>query len=196
MINQVEADIKRVKSKIENEKLAITRQVSKREALQSYLEIIIKVNEDLCNAIAAKAETEKIKSTIEAAKLKNVLETQQRELQFVMDSAEKVGLAKALEMTRALEQRNHRLNINSPHSYRRPPTSQYDRSLINAAARMAATAAATSIVAANSAARASSPPVKQFIPASSTSNNEFNVVANVAKASRYARDLNAKFASK
>lgn len=193
--DMIQEDLKKMHEKINEEKILSKKIVIKKDALTRFLEIIMKVNSDLCVTLATKEETEKIKSKMESQKLKKALETQERELKFIMDSAEHVGFTKALEMTRQLENRNAKVN-GVAGRYARPKSPQYDRALITAAARMAATAAAASVVAANGASHCSACPIKQFIPAGYNKNTEFNVVANVAKASRAAKDLNAKFASK
>mmetsp|Transcript_20593 Transcript_20593/g.29538 ORF Transcript_20593/g.29538 Transcript_20593/m.29538 type:complete len:554 (+) Transcript_20593:84-1745(+) len=201
----------------EKEKIMIVKADIRLAALQKYMEIILQVNGDLCEAIKAREDTDNRATRIAEKKLENQLKNREREVKYILDNAESIGASKALEVSRSvnrltgrrytspyIDSSPRRRRSNTPVRRRRrgkkaasaSPPRLYDSSLIEAAARMAATAAATSVVAANNSSHCTSCPPKKFIPPSSKSNTEFNVIASVSKAAREAKSLNARVASK
>jgi hypothetical protein len=156
------------------------------------MDIILKVNGDLVKAILTKESMDHRIANIAQKQMKKLLQNREREVNLILNNARDVGVRKALHVSRNV----HLLSD----LYLNQATRKHDSSLIEAAARMAATSAATAVVATNLAATSSSSCTAcyrpKFIPSSSNKNQEFNVVASVSKASREAKNLNARLASK
>lgn len=204
--------VERLLQSIEKDNIATIKADTRLAAMEKYLEIILKVNGDLCERLASQNETESRIARILEKQIDNDSKLRDKEIQLILESAESIGLNHALEISRHMRELvGPRIASNSPP--RRRPSKEtshraeslrksispgrYDTSVIEAAARMAATAAATSLVASQSTAHCSAcPPKKKFIPTGSKSNKEFNVVATISKAAREAKNLNAKVASR
>jgi hypothetical protein len=198
---------------IERDHIATIKADTRLAAMEKYLEIILKVNGDLCEALTSQTETENRLSKIAHQRMTEQTRLREKEIQLILESAESIGLNHALEISRHMQQLvgpriarsvspprkppNVKSHTAKPHDHRKSISpGRYDKSVIEAAARMAATAAATSLVAQSNSHCSACPPKKKFIPTGARTNKEFNVVAAVSNAAREAKNLNAKVASR
>jgi hypothetical protein len=202
--------------RIERDHIAQIKADTRLAAMEKYLEIILKVNGDLCEALTSQTETENRLAKMAQKQLTIDSKIREKEIKLILESAESIGLTHALNISRQMQQlvgpriarsvspprRSHATKdpTMKRHEAIRKSISpgRYDKSVIEAAARMAATAAATSIVASQQSTThcTACPPKKKFIPTGARTNKEFNLVATVSNAAREAKNLNAKVASR
>jgi hypothetical protein len=215
-INSLSRQMEALVENIERDHIAHIRADTRLAAMEKYLDIILKVNGDLCDALTSQTETENRLAKMVQKQLTIDSKMREKEIQLILESAESIGLTHALEISRQMQQlvgprmarsvspprRSHPNKDAGPkrHDTNRKSISpgRYDKSVIEAAARMAATAAATSLVTSQQSAThcTACPPKKKFIPTGARANKEFNIVATVSNAAREAKNLNAKVASR
>lgn len=190
--SDINKEIDTLRAAIKEENAGAARSAIRIESLSKYLDIILKVNGDLVKALANRQSLDEKISNIAHKQMKKLLKNREREVNQILNNARDIGVRKALYLSRNV----HLLSD----LYLTQATRRHDSSLIETAARMAATSAANAVVATNLTATCASSCSAcyrpKFIPSSSKSNNEFNVVASVSKASREAKSLNARLASK
>ena len=188
----VQREIDTLVAAIKEEKSASARHGIRIDSLSKYMDIILKVNGDLIEAISTRENLDKKISSIAKKQMKKLLRNRENEVNQILSHARDVGVQKAMNVTRNI----HLLSD----LYLKQATNKHDSSLIEAAARMAATSAANAVVAAKltktSSSSCSACDRPKFIPSGDNKNNEFNVVASVSKAAREAKSLNARLASK
>ena len=189
---EVEKEVECLKEAVNKEKVSASRTELRIASLTKYLDIILKVNGDLCKALQSRKNNDDRIAMIAQKQMKKLLKNREAEVMRIMQAASDIGVQKAMHMSRNMDILNDLFLDQVRHSN--------ESFLLENAARMAATSAANAVVAANLSST-SSPSCTacyrpKFIPSSSQSNREFNVVASVSKAAREAKNLNARFASR
>ena len=96
----IQAEIRRVQQASEKEHLASVRADIRLGALESYLEIILKVNGDLCEAIRQKEDTDNRAVRLAERQMESSLRTREREVNYILNKAEFIGVSKAMEVSR------------------------------------------------------------------------------------------------
>mmetsp|Transcript_9088 Transcript_9088/g.17044 ORF Transcript_9088/g.17044 Transcript_9088/m.17044 type:complete len:548 (+) Transcript_9088:154-1797(+) len=190
--SNINKEIDTLKAAIKEENAGESRSSIRIESLSKYMEIILKVNGDLVKALANRQSLDDKIANIAHKQMKKLLKNREKEVNEILTNARDIGVRKALFLSRNV----HLLSD----LYLKQSSRRQDSSLIETAARMAATSAANAVVATNLTSTCSSSCSAcyrpKFIPSSSRSNQEFNVVASVSKAAREAKSLNARLASK
>jgi hypothetical protein len=120
---QMQAEIQRVREANEKEKLAAVRADIRLGALQSYLEIILKVNGDLCEAIRDKEDTDNRAVRMAERVMESQLHTREREVNFILNKAESIGIHKAMEVSRSVNRFTSPYVMTSPSFSRRSSSS-------------------------------------------------------------------------
>lgn len=115
----MQGEIQRIRDANEKEKLAAVRADIRLGALQSYLEIILKVNGDLCEAIRDREDSDNRAVRIAERVMEAQLHTREREVNFILNKAESIGVHKAMEVSRSVNRITSPYVMTSPYMSKR-----------------------------------------------------------------------------
>ena len=96
----IQVEIQRIQQASEKEHLASVRADIRLGALESYLEIILKVNGDLCDTISQRVDTDKRAIHLAERQMESSLRRHEKEVNDLLERAEAIGVQKATEVSR------------------------------------------------------------------------------------------------